>query len=376
MILHFSTDNIFIDYAIKQFETIFPGGNTFLIEVPSAKTVLKHVDLHPSVIPVVPGSEKYNEFVNSFDTYRLIIFHSLNGSRIQTINKSNGGAALAWIPWGSDLFTLNEKLELYQHLTRKKIYSILLKQKIERFVQDVYHIIRLQGSKSRQKKKAIKKLNYFFSREDSFNVVTGINLQIKRFDYFYYSIEETLGDNIDKSVLGNNILIGNSATPSNNHFDIFNSLRNFKLRDQKIFVPLSYGNKNYGVKVAKSGSSIFGQNFNPLQSFLPINEYNKIISSCRIVIMNHNRPQAFGNILTALWLGAEVYLNETNTLLNFFRNLGIHLFSIENDLLEKRDFSIERLSAEMKRHNRNILYSTFSKEATLSYVRNIIEEIK
>ena len=48
----------------------------------------------------------------------------------------------------------------------------------------------------------------------------------------------------------NNILIGNSADPSNNHIDIFEKIKNFNFKNKKIIVPLSYP-ENYEYYIAK-----------------------------------------------------------------------------------------------------------------------------
>ena len=47
------------------------------------------------------------------------------------------------------------------------------------------------------------------------------------------------------SLKGRNILLGNSASDTNNHLDAFEALRKLDLDGRKIITPLSYGNANY-----------------------------------------------------------------------------------------------------------------------------------
>jgi hypothetical protein len=55
---------------------------------------------------------------------------------------------------------------------------------------------------------------------------------------------------------------------------------------------------------------------------MPLDEYNDLVAGCDVVIMNHRRQQALGNIGTALNAGATVYLDEANPVYEFFRRSG------------------------------------------------------
>lgn len=55
-------------------------------------------------------------------------------------------------------------------------------------------------------------------------------------------------------VSGENILVGNSATPTNNHIEIFRILSRLRLPESsKIVVPLSYGDVHYREKIVELG---------------------------------------------------------------------------------------------------------------------------
>ena len=78
--------------------------------------------------------------------------------------------------------------------------------------------------------------------------------------------------------------------------------------------------------------------------------------------MPHYRPQAFGNILTALWLGARVFLSERNMLYNFFKRIGITLYSIESDLNSGNQALWSPLPDDAVEDNRKIISSIYSIE--------------
>ena len=103
-------------------------------------------------------------------------------------------------------------------------------------------------------------------------------------------------------------------------------LKKLDLKNNNIVTPLSYGNKEYANQIEEIGKQEIGKRFMPLTEFLPLNEYQKILQSCGIVIMNHYRQQAVGNVLNALYLGAKVYLSNNNTLYHYLRRIGCHVF--------------------------------------------------
>ena len=179
--------------------------------------------------------------------------------------------------------------------------------------------------------------------------------------YNYYSIEETLGSLFECRVEGDNVLIDNSGTISGNHLDIFQRLRRIDFQGRKVIVPLSYGEPWLINRLIKEGEKSFKSSFTPLTSFVPREQYNRILASCSAVIMNHYRPQALGNIITALWIGARVFMSERSIQYKYFKTKGIVLFSIEKELNLLCESS-GTLSPTDIQSNRQILCSIYSKK--------------
>src|SRR5690606_8564482 len=123
-----------------------------------------------------------------------------------------------------------------------------------------------------------------------------------------------------------------SAFYTNNHLEAFELLKNIDLGKKKIICPLSYGNRNYAKKIADKGKKRWKDNFVPLFKLMPLHEYNEYLRLCGIVIMNNYRQQAVGNILTMIWMGAKVFLNEETSLYKYLKRIGVFVFSISTDL--------------------------------------------
>ena len=140
-------------------------------------------------------------------------------------------------------------------------------------------------------------------------------------------------DNISIENSSLNILVGNSATESNFHFDIFEKLRKYKDYNIKIYCPLSYGDKEYGANVISEGKSIFGEKFIPMLEFIPLNEYTKFLAKIDIGIYNQTRQQALANKIVLIGMGKKVFVNPKATDWEFYKQLGIEVFDINNFII-------------------------------------------
>ena len=110
-----------------------------------------------------------------------------------------------------------------------------------------------------------------------------------------------------------NILLGNSATPTNCHFDALEKLAHLKDSNIRIYAPLSYGNTAYADTVTQKAKEIFGDKFIPMRDFMPAEEYFKLLGSIDTAVMAHDRQQAMGNIVPLLYAGKRVYLRRDIT---------------------------------------------------------------
>lgn len=110
-----------------------------------------------------------------------------------------------------------------------------------------------------------------------------------------------------------NILLGNSATQTNCHFEAIDKLYTYRDQNLKIFVPLSYGDFNYREKVIKYGRERFGDRFIPITNFMPRGEYDKFLSTIDIAVFANNRQQAMGNIFPLLYAGTKVFIKNNIT---------------------------------------------------------------
>jgi len=172
---------------------------------------------------------------------------------------------------------------------------------------------------------------------------------------------------------GENILVGNSASFSNNHLEIFGQLADLDISGRKIVVPLSYGNPEYRDEIVARGRRLFGEAFTPLIDMLSLEEYLSVVASCNVVIMNHKRQQALGNIGAALYHGAHLFLDEANTTVDFFRSRGAFIYTTKE--LKADDLPRDPLPAAAVATNRRVLETFWGSEQVVRNAEALIGQL-
>jgi dTDP-N-acetylfucosamine:lipid II N-acetylfucosaminyltransferase len=161
------------------------------------------------------------------------------------------------------------------------------------------------------------------------------------------------------------IQVGNSADPSNNHRTVFKQLLKFKHADIRIFVPLSYGNKEYAKRVIEEGKMLFGDKFTPITRFIPLEEYLEYLFNIDIAIFAHNRQQAMGNITTLLGYGKKVYLSKNSTLNGVFEEFKIKVYDADN-------IDLQLLDKAVKDQNMRMIKQKFSKRSLINSLKQFL----
>lgn len=242
-----------------------------------------------------------------FISRKLLVFLALQQ---KLLNK------MTWIVWGGDLYFYRE--------TKNNFKEKLIEYFRGKFIKNVGSIATLV-------------------REDYDLAVKWYKTKAKYFYAIYTKEEKTMNHMKyirDKSSVKNefiSILVGNSATQTNMHEEIFDILKKYKDENIKIFCPLSYGDLNYAGKVSEKGKKIFGDKFIPLNNFMGGIEYIDFLNSIDIGVFNNNRQQGLGNICSLIYLGKKVYLRDKTSMWNELNDfLQLKIFSIEQ--LRKEDF--------------------------------------
>ncbi len=376
-ILHIAPDEKFVNSIYFQFNEIIKNQNRFLIILEKNLKTTKYVNLSDEFAIITNNKKNLSFCLNETKNYDLTIFHGLNYFQSQIVIKSKDISRFIWFFWGGELYDNSSALgkKIIGKDTFLKFHKQNLKDRLKSVIRPFYYCLKHQTKTPEHTiLVAAKKIKHFgiIHKEEVeyFKKLGYLSPSVSHFCMTYYPLEFIFKGIENLRVDGSNILLGNSSSTSNNHIEAFNILKQFDIEDRKLIVPLSYGDKEYGSIIDDIGTNIFGKNLITLFDFMSLDKYNTLLSSCNIVIMNHYRQQAVGNIIAMLWMGAKVYLDERNTFYHYLKRIGIVVFAINNDLKLNNSEALMGLSLDEINNNRQIL----NREISLNNIKHQLKQ--
>lgn len=382
--LHFSTNDKFLPLVKSVFGEAFPGSNTFRI-LCSPADELSFLSSDDTT-RLVGNSYFYADEVSSdMANADVLIVHSMRPQFADAILKANDRLFVVWSGWGFDYshlierslgsLVLPETLSLLKKARMKRLSS--LSEISRRALRLVNKVRELRGRSLGRSKDVPDALDRVSGRINLFSVMPAEEAIVRkmlpnlnaRFQMIHYFTTEDIFSSGVSKVSGRDILVGNSATPENNHVEAFHSLKKLDLSGRRIVVPLSYGDEFYAIKVCAIGKRILGPHFYPLREFMPLVKYNDIISTCSWVVMNHRRQQALGNISTALYQGASVFLRRENPIYDFYSSMGVKILTI--DEMSDSCLCLSSLSENDVSENREKVKSYWARERVVESLKSL-----
>lgn len=368
MILHLINDDKFVQYVVQQFVEGYAGSVVVDFDSTGQFRYAQGVER----IKRVTYGKAFHELKLSLGQYNAVIFHGLFGSWCAELIKAiPDNVVIAWVMWDGEVFGREDVIQsMLSPITKclrnaKQLYRRITKGKKSCaeycLPHEIFH--RIKYCLCDMPQECVVANNYF-------------GTQMQWLPYNYYSIDKTIGTLYDARVKGNNVFIGNACTYQNNHIEAFLKVRKCLQPNQQVIVPLSYGDEPLKKHIIRTGKILLGKAFEPLLQFMPLEEYNQMMLSCSVMIQNHPHPQAQGNIIVGLWLGMRVYLQKKNITYQFFKSLGVNVYSIEDDFRSNNPNLFAPLSDEEIEQNRRVLVAYYSYEATIQRVDKIRKTIQ
>lgn len=349
MIVHLIRDDKFIDSALREFERSAPGKNRAVLL--AAPKQLNYVSSEVSFV----NETQAISIVKESDA---VVCHGLIKRFYPVLEELPADTPVAWLGWGFDYYSgLLEPAfpnGLLQPQTKNLVEDAKPKKgRAHRLTRAFQHLVSRSGGVDRRRAKIIDRINSFspvLEAEYDLAVSCQPGFSPDYLPWNYGVAEDDFALGASKA-LGEDILVGNSATPENNHLEAFAYIaERFDLAGRRIIVPLSYGKQWYRDRVVEEGYRLFGDKFVPLLDFMPKQDYLALMDSCGYVFMNHIRQQAVGNLLIALLKGARIFLNTNNPCHSWLSKEGAVFSSInvgmEEDLMPLREFE-KQANSEM-----------------------------
>lgn len=360
--LHFFRDEKVVETFISLFERVFPGENLYIV-ISSRKSFV-HVVGKDNVLLLGVKSSELKKIIEQINCFKQIVLHSI-WSELDSLLESVVHPSISWIIWGADLYeTLlyRKGYELYED--EDEIYRV----RANYWPVPLYKLlVKIRDSLLFNKRyKTLKKITFIYAEWCDYDLFVYYYPEfagVKHKYMYYYPIDDILSNFIiNKECFGENIWVNNCSGINGNHVCIFKKLKNLYVTN-KVIVPLSYGDDRYAKYILEEGRIILGSGFYELVKFLPKEEYYSLFLSSNVFLFGHFRQCAFGNILIAFYLGGKVFLFKKNPLYDYFKIMGLHVYTIDDDL-EKCEFSVP-LEAEKRMKNRQVIACHFSTERLL-----------
>jgi len=365
MIVHLFEDQKFVDITIENFENVSVGLNKYIVF--SNNQELKYVSRKEQTL-ILPNSSYKLDLDLIYKDCQLLIIHFLSPIKLYVLKNKPPHIKVIWSVWGSDAYNHFADQNFFEPLTSNVRRRSLFQHRQSFYLYTLYHLVRYRVKPLRKELKLLQLVNYVITvLPYEFNIIKKeFGLMAEYIDYSYGANKFNSFSNIP---LGNSILIGNSATPANNHLDVFDIIKDI---NKKIIVPLSYGAydyKNYKELVISEGMRIFKNSFTPIEEFMPLQDYRELTSSCNSVIMYHIRQQALGNIFMSLFQGMRVFLNSKSLTYSYLKDEGMIIFDLQKD---NKLIGIE-LNKDQKQINKKIVFRLRGRKVIMEKVKGIID---
>lgn len=299
--------------------------------------------------------------LNSEETRRIYI-HGLWGWRSELLDQIDVSTPITWVLYGVGAYKRLPFYKIYETRTRPLKYFGREKMGLLDWARF------LRSCKPRlgqylETRRNLQKLDSmaFWLRHDYDKIRRFYQLDVDYINFGYGSTPTPTAVRINVMREIRSLLLGNSADPSNNHVDALYELQGVGF-DGRIVCPLSYsGCKDYTDHVIQVGERLFGERFEPLQSYMDKSRYFELLDGLDAAYFYHRRQQAGGNVSFFLSRGKPVFLHPVSPLLRYYRNLGVPIVYPTDRFDARREMSRKQVQAAIKALEKRNLEEAISK---------------
>ena len=311
MNLHIGVDNQFVDRVYTNIkEAGLDAKNKFIIRTNETPQYVKRDVAYAPLY-----SSDFSSIIGNTLDYERVIIHQFSPMMFRWVSR-NSFHNLAWAPWGVDLYDLPF---VHFNLFEKETYEGFVKQSRE--FSDILYRWKYWMSNSFFKNAAYSKVNdllTWMKSEHTFahDRIPSLKASYKFFFYenpvAYRDLRHLVRQPAERTRKTLKLIIGNSATPTNNHVD---AVRDLSIQGVKadLFIPISYGNASYARFLKTALRFYKGGQVEFVDTRMDFNSYLNFLNTADALVMNNIRPQGYGNIFIMLFLGKPVFLNINNT---------------------------------------------------------------
>lgn len=327
----------------------------------------------------ISGFEKYLEQFNRLDK---LIFHPYQYNSyliLKIVKRRFPQVKVYWALWSSELYCqpplppgyygpfsqkfIKERSSFSERIKGTKIIGPLILK--------LSYLLGLKKNHPKRFKESFSQIDFFCSLLPSdfsyFQKISG-NIKTVHLPFAYLSIENIVPQSAEVYSTGDKVMVGHSASPGGNHFEILTCLHHLDPK-LSIFLPLVYGVTSYGDIIQAEAIKRF-PHAEILRNELEKSLYYQKLTEVGWAIINVKVQQALGNITALIWMGVKVFLDEESSTFKDFKDWGIAVFSIQNDL-NLEELTQKLTTAEVS-ENRRIIFEKCNENAVKKYWEPIL----
>lgn len=274
-----------------------------------------------------------NKIINICKNANLVVLYDLDIIKCRIALSLSQDVKIAWRFFGYELY--GKRVDIF---ASEKSNLLNQDQIIIKYLKTIYHYLKYKKHKDNPNKlfiKGIKKIDYMLvlSKEE-YEFLSKFWPEIPEFiplPHIFFDKSITL-PNVDAK--NNNskptIIIGNNRSFYNNHLDIIELIEKKSNKTNYNFTILfNYGPVNKYTKAVKKAIEN-KQYYTLIENFIPPDEFEKFYQNISALVINGYRQMAGANIFLALQNGVKVYLNKRNVFLQWLKNEGFKVYTIED----------------------------------------------
>lgn len=361
MNLHILPDSKFSERFYVNLEELgLTGRNKFVVR--SNQTKLSYVG--HSVPFAKMYSSQFNDLIGDTYQYERVFIHQFSPLMYRWV-AMNRFRELNWCVWGADVYNLpGVGKDFYEPMTWSGYSKGGWKN-------EILYTLKLYATNMFFRKEAYRKVNNILTWMGSEYryVKSRMNMPAANWRFFFYENSmayeqlDAIRDRIGPAQAGERLklIVGNSGTDTNNHLDAIKAIADSGAKAD-LLIPVSYGSPDYKAFLKKSVSFYNGGSIQFIDEFMAFEDYVKLLLSSDGLVMNHLRPQGYGNILMMMYLEKPVFLNP--------RNISIPDLDA-NKLYWHALSDIGRIDEKDEKGNREAVQAMFSHERLLNTYREI-----
>ncbi len=324
----------------------------------------------------VPSKRNLNKIIEICKNVDVVVLYNLDRAKSYIANRLQLNVKIIWRFFGMELYgkmpeyvysDLSIKLIKKEQKKKNKGKNIWNKR-----IRTVLSKIKWRTDFNNEIKKAISRIDFFLGlSKTEYIFLKEYWSDLPTFMQIPFSTIKT--KELENKVKSNNIIIGNNRSPYNNIIDILELIEKCENKDKYSFnMMFNYGSNNiYTNEVREKALKI--KNIKVIENFIPFDEYQKFYMSIDALVLNGYRQMAMRAIFESLSSGVKVYLNKKNVILQWLKEEGFLIFSIEDFSNDMKTENLGLLKTQAK-HNA-IQFENFRKKYNVEDFQEEIMEL-